>query len=98
MEEELSRFNPLVFVLLGGMVSFGCGGSEPPASDASSVNSPTNTGPDITTGPGAGEPTDSTPDTSNTGANPGTSEGRSTGSTGPSTSSSNEGSSASPVH
>src|SRR5476651_1436356 len=79
MENEMIQSNALVFVLFGCMVSWGCGGSERPASDASSVNSPTNTGPDITTGPGAGEPTDATPDTSNTGTNPDTTDSRSTG-------------------
>jgi hypothetical protein len=58
------------------------------------VNAPSNTGPDITTGPGAGEPTDATPDTSNTGTNPDSGDNRSTGSSGPDTSSS----SATPAH
>ena len=87
----------LVLVLFGGIVSLGCS-SERPASDASSVNSPGNTGPDITTGPGAGEATDATPNTSNTGANPDTEENRSTGSSGPDMGASSETPSASPVH
>ena len=97
MEDEMIQSNALVLVLFGGIVSFGCG-SDRPASDASSVNSPTNTGPDITTGPGAGEPTDATPDTSNTGVNPDTNDSRSTGSAGPDMGSSSATPSASPSH
>jgi hypothetical protein len=98
MEDEMIQSSALVLVLFGGMVSWGCGGSDRPAGDASSVNSPTNTGPDITTGPGAGEPTDATPDTSNTGAKPDTTDNRSTGSAGPDMGAGSATPSASPVH
>ena len=83
MEDEMIQSNVLMFVLFGGMVSLGCSNPERPASDASRVNSPNNTGPDITTGPGAGEPTDSTPDPNDTRANPDLNDSRSTGSSGP---------------
>ena len=94
----MMRLNGALFALLCSCLSVACVGSNQPASDASSVNSPGNTGPDITTGPGAGEPTDATPNTANTGADPDTENSRSTGSSGPETSSSNAAPSASPVH
>ena len=90
--------NALVFVLFGGMVGLGCSTPERPASNASSVISPNNTNPDITTGPGAGEPTDTAPDTGETSTNPGRNDSRSTGSSGPEMGPSNASPSASPVH
>jgi len=98
MEEEMIQPGALVLVLFGGIVSLGCGGSEPPPNDASSVNSPGNTGPDITTGPGAGETSDTSPDSSATATEPDSTDDRSTGSAGPGTGSSSVTPSASPVH
>ncbi len=98
MEEEMIQPGALVLVLFGGIVSLGCGGSEPPPNDASSVNSPGNTGPDITTGPGAGETSDTTPDSSASSTQPDSSDSRSTGSSGPDSGPSAATPSTSPVH
>jgi hypothetical protein len=98
MENDMIQSSSMVFVLVGGLVGLGCGGSERPASDASSVNSPTNTGPDTTTGPGAGEATDVTPNAKSTGANPDAEDDRSTGSTGPDMGNSTATPSEGPVH
>lgn len=98
MEEEMIQPGALVLVLFGGIISLGCGGSEPPPNDASSVNSAGNTGPDITTGPGAGETSDVSPDSSATGTQPDATDSRSTGSSGPDSSPSSSSTNAAPVH
>ena len=99
MENEMIQPSSLVFVLVGGLVGLGCGGSDRPASDASEVNSSTNTGPDVTTGPGAGEPTDSNPEGKNSSPSPSNpDEDRSTGSSGPDMGNSTAVPSEAPVH
>ncbi|HEX3775769.1 MAG TPA: hypothetical protein VHV51_14955 [Polyangiaceae bacterium] len=97
MENDLMQTSAVVLVLFGGIVSWGCS-SDRPASDATSVNAPGNTGPDTTTGPGAGESTDTAPNMNEPNANPDKIDNPSTGSTGPDLGTSSATPNASPVH
>lgn len=62
MDDEMFQSNALVFVLFGGLVSFGCSGSNPEPNNASGVSSASNLECGITTGHGAAESTDALPE------------------------------------